>query len=125
MNIRFLPDPEWPINNIDRKHYLSDTAVKGNVGASVFARARAERFIPILRTCLSKKVETVSANSPALSLQKAERRGRGTLGCGATDSRAFTNFCSTLRMDASPRKPGTSVDARAHIWLDHGQQEQV
>ena len=42
-----------------------------------------------------------------------------------TDSRAFTNFCSPLRMDASPRKPGTSEDARAHIWLDHGQQEQV
>jgi len=27
-------------------------------------------------------------------------------------------------MDTSPRKPGTSVDACADIWLD-GQQEQV
>jgi len=27
-------------------------------------------------------------------------------------------------MDTLSRKPGTSVDARAHIWLD-GQQEQV
>jgi hypothetical protein len=70
-------------------------------------------------------VRKVSVNSSALSLQKTERRGRGTLGCGGTDSRAFTNLFSPLRMDASPRKPGTSEDARAHIWLDHGQQEQV
>ena len=82
MDIRFLSDPEWPINNIDRKDYLSDAAIKGNVGASLLARVRAERFIQILPTCLSKKAEKVSANSPALSLQKTERRGRGTLGCG-------------------------------------------
>ena len=76
MNIRFLPDPEWPINNIDRKDYLSDDAIKGNVGASVFARARAERFTPILRTCLSKKVETVSANSPpCLSKKRRDEDG--------------------------------------------------
>ena len=34
------------INNIDRKDYLSDAAIKGNVGAIVLARARADRFIP-------------------------------------------------------------------------------
>ena|SRR6476661_5273347 len=113
------------INNIDRKDYLSDAAIKGNVGAIVLARARADRFIPDSPDLFVQKAEKVSANPPVLSLQKTERRGRGTVGCGATDSRAFTNLCSPLRMDISPRKPGTSVDARVHIWLDHGQQEQV
>src|SRR6185312_603520 len=42
--------------------------------------------------------EKLSANSPALFLQKTERRGRAP-------SRVFTNLCSPLRMDTSPRKP--------------------
>jgi len=64
MNIRFLSDPEWPINNIDRKDYLSDAAIKGNMGASLLARARAERFI---------------TDSPDLFVQKKQRRSARTL----------------------------------------------
>jgi hypothetical protein len=45
MHIRFARNPERPINNIDRKYYLSDAAVKGNVGASVLARAMEEWFM--------------------------------------------------------------------------------
>src|SRR6185369_5064735 len=53
---------------------------------------------------------------PCLSKKRRDEDG--------APSRVFTNLCSPLRMDTLSRKPGTSVDARAHIWLD-GQQEQV